>query len=57
MYQAQVNELKFDIERINKEIGNVKNKWFGLMRDNRNRPLDEVQEQPMEDEMDVQAVY
>ena len=49
MYQAQVNEYKYDIERIGKEIANVKNKWFAMMRDQRNyRAMSEVAEHPDE---------
>ena len=49
MYQAQVNEYKYDIERIGKEIQNVKNKWFSMMRDQRNyRAMSEVAEHPDE---------
>lgn len=31
-YQSQVNAYKFEIERLDKEIGNIKQRYFNMRR-------------------------
>lgn len=47
-YQSQVNAYKFEIERLDKEIGNIKQRYFNMKRQGELGVIQEEEEMGMQ---------
>merc|ERR1712166_395579 len=56
MYQSQLSEYKFEIEKLNEQMGSVKEQWFSAMRNAPNNDPSMDQEGQMQAEMGMAPV-